>query len=335
MFTVLTLLVSRVKQSQALRLVVIGVACLLVGAGAFAATQHVSYGTGVYWAITTATTVGYGDVVPKNTSGRVVAVLVMLTTIPLFASAFAMFAGTVAASHLRRLLGVVRHDTTADEVIVFGMHPTVPKIASTLLEAGRRVVVVADVERDSLPDAVHHIAADPTSEHAIRRSHPERAGQLLLTGASDADVLVTAVLIHQLAPDVPTVAVAQSPTVARALAELGIPATVSVDDLLASTLAKSLEAPHAGELLLRLIGSNGYQMSERPVTPEEVGQPLSAVRAGRASDTGLVLGAVHDNQIVLGVGRDPVLASGDHLLVVEAAPSGARGDHHQPAAPVP
>jgi len=322
MFSVLALLVSRVKESQALRLVAIGVVCLLAGAGAFAATQHVSYGTGVYWAITTATTVGYGDVVPKDTTGRVVAVLVMLTTIPLFASAFALFAGAVAASHLRRLLDVVRHDTAADEVVVFGMHPTVPQIATTLLDAGRRVVVVADVDRATLPDDVHHVAADPTSEQALRRSHPERAAQLLLTGASDADVLVTAVLVHQIAPDVPTVAVAQSPSVARALAELGIHATISADDLLASTLAKSLEAPHAGELLLRLIGSDGYRMAERPVADAEVGQPLSAVRSDRANGTGLVLGAVHANQVVLGVGSDPVLEADDRLLVVEADRTG-------------
>jgi voltage-gated potassium channel len=212
---------------------------------------------------------------------------------------------------------VVHHETAGDEVVIFGMHPTLPRIASTLTSAGRKVVVVADVDPSTLPDQVHHVAADPTSEQAIRRSHPERAAQLLLTGASDADVLVTAVLVHQIAPDVPTIAVAQSASVARALGELGVHATVSGDDLLAGTLAKSLEAPHAGELLLRLIESNGYRMSERPVAASEAGRPLSAVRSDSAASTGLVLGAVHDGTVVLGVGRDPVLDADDRLLVIE------------------
>jgi voltage-gated potassium channel len=219
---------------------------------------------------------------------------------------------------------VVHHETAGDEVVIFGMHPTLPRIASTLTSAGRKVVVVADVDPSTLPDQVHHVAADPTSEQAVRRSHPERAAQLLLTGASDADVLVTAVLVHQIAPDVPTVAVAQSTSVARALAELGVHATVSADDLLASTLAKSLEAPHAGELLLRLIESNGYRLAERPVTATEAGRPLSAVRSDSAAGTGLVLGAVHDGTVVLGVGRDPVLEADDRLLVVEPDPAGRR-----------
>ena len=35
-------------------------------------------GAGLWWAVQTVTTVGYGDLVPTNTSGRIVAALVML-----------------------------------------------------------------------------------------------------------------------------------------------------------------------------------------------------------------------------------------------------------------
>jgi voltage-gated potassium channel Kch len=40
-----------------------------------------SIGEGIWWAVQTVTTVGYGDVVPHSTSGRVIATLVMLTGI--------------------------------------------------------------------------------------------------------------------------------------------------------------------------------------------------------------------------------------------------------------
>jgi voltage-gated potassium channel Kch len=38
-----------------------------------------NYGRGLWWAAQTVTTVGYGDVVPETGSGRVVAVVVMIT----------------------------------------------------------------------------------------------------------------------------------------------------------------------------------------------------------------------------------------------------------------
>lgn len=54
---------------------------VLGGAAAFASLENVSLGNGIYWAVATVTTVGYGDITPKNTEGKVVAILLMLVGI--------------------------------------------------------------------------------------------------------------------------------------------------------------------------------------------------------------------------------------------------------------
>ncbi|HTX62761.1 MAG TPA: ion channel [Acidimicrobiales bacterium] len=314
MVFVISLLASKVARSQSGRLVAVGVLCLFAGAAAFAATQpHVTFGTALYWAITTATTVGYGDVTPENTVGRVIASLVMLTAIPLFASAFALFAGAVASAHLRRLLGMERREATGGEVVVVGNHPSLPSAVAELVAAGRDVVVVTTADRSSFPDEVHVVAADPTSEAAVRRAKPERASQVLVAGKDDASVLVSAVLVHQLAPGTPAVAIATSPNVCRALRDLGVDA-VSGDELVAHTVAKSMEAPHAGELLLRILDSEGFRLKEIDVGEDAAGQPLSAARD---RTRGVVLGAVHGGHVVMGVVDDPLLEAGDRLLVLD------------------
>ncbi len=43
--------------------------------------QDLSAWDGVYWAITTITTVGYGDLIPATDAGRAIAVIVMLSGI--------------------------------------------------------------------------------------------------------------------------------------------------------------------------------------------------------------------------------------------------------------
>ena len=43
--------------------------------------EYPDVGTGLWWALQTVTTVGYGDVVPKNGIGRVVGAIIMLESI--------------------------------------------------------------------------------------------------------------------------------------------------------------------------------------------------------------------------------------------------------------
>jgi voltage-gated potassium channel len=59
--------------------------------------DHREYGSiwlGVWWAIQTVTTVGYGDVTPKNVGGRVVATFVMLEGVALVAIVTALITST-------------------------------------------------------------------------------------------------------------------------------------------------------------------------------------------------------------------------------------------------
>jgi voltage-gated potassium channel len=53
----------------------------LAGGVAFASVENTSVGNGIYWAITTMTTVGYGDITPKTPEGKVITITVMLVGI--------------------------------------------------------------------------------------------------------------------------------------------------------------------------------------------------------------------------------------------------------------
>jgi voltage-gated potassium channel len=86
---------------------VITIACAgvldLAGGIVFAAAEHIPVTSGLYWAVTTATTVGYGDIEPSNPHGRLIAVLVMLSVIPLFGATFSLFTSGLAGVHISKL----------------------------------------------------------------------------------------------------------------------------------------------------------------------------------------------------------------------------------------
>ena len=71
----------------------------LGGGAAFSAVEHEqSTWDGVWWALTTMTTVGYGDIYPKTVAGQILAIVVMLIGIGLIA----ILTGAVAGRFLAR-----------------------------------------------------------------------------------------------------------------------------------------------------------------------------------------------------------------------------------------
>jgi voltage-gated potassium channel len=288
---------------------------VLLGAGLFALAEDLPYTTGLYWAVTSATTVGYGDVTPHNPVGRLIASLVMLTTIPMLAAAFAIVSGAAAAAGVRRILAMHSQFPDGTYRLIIGMSPTVPSILEELAGAGIPVVHVADVDPASARSGVHVVRGNPTDEAAIARARPADAEQALITGTSDGDVLVSAVLLRKQAPALTITALVDSPSVREALHDLGVQQTVSANELLSRALAAALETPHAGEMLSALVGHRDA-LAEVEVGAAAVGRPLSAIRNERL---GLVLGLVRDGKFTLGLDDDPVIAAGDRLLVAEAA----------------
>lgn len=68
----------------------------------FGLTEHVPAWTGLYWATTTASTVGYGDVTPHGWAPHIIAVAVMLTVIPLFSAVFSLLTTGLTKKHVDR-----------------------------------------------------------------------------------------------------------------------------------------------------------------------------------------------------------------------------------------
>jgi voltage-gated potassium channel len=84
---------------------------LIGGAEAFAAAENVSIGTGIYWALQTMTTVGYGDVHPTTSLGRVIASVLMVFGIGFFA----LVTGAIAQRFLSTEIEEAAEEVEASE----------------------------------------------------------------------------------------------------------------------------------------------------------------------------------------------------------------------------
>lgn len=96
---------------------VIWLIMILGGGAAFTAVeknQALTTWDGVWWALTTATTVGYGDLYPETTYGRLIAVVVMVGGIGLVA----LVTGAIAERFLRVDVEALSSELDADDAAI-------------------------------------------------------------------------------------------------------------------------------------------------------------------------------------------------------------------------
>ena len=287
---------------------------LFGGAWLFARLQHVPYFTAIYWAITTASTVGYGDVAPVGVPARLVAIGMMVLAVPLLGLGLAEIASQFVEGRLRSMLGMARASFPHGYTLVLGWSASARVAVGDLLQRGHTVVVVAD--DDSLGQEhvrLHFVHGDPADEHLIGTVHPERARACLLCHTHDGDMLVASVALHRMAPDLALIAVPTRAGTMRAMRELGVGVAFPAAEFIGYVLARGSETPHAGLVLWQLVADDDVAIRELAPGAEEVGRTLAAVTASRAARGEFVLGLLRGGEVRLAA-PDQVIAAADRLL---------------------
>ncbi|MDP9461356.1 MAG: ion channel [Actinomycetota bacterium] len=168
---------------------------------------------GTYWwyFVVTSATVGYGDVFPTSTAGRVVGLYVIVGGIVTLTLLFTQLANALQSVRGKRLRGMVALDLS-DHVVLLGYWPgRTERIVAELTADGRFQVALCawdDVAENPMPDqaAVHFVRGDLTQEDVMTRACVQRAHTAVIDGRDDNETLAIAVAIDHANPDIHLVA---------------------------------------------------------------------------------------------------------------------------------
>jgi voltage-gated potassium channel len=168
---------------------------------------------GTYWwyFVVTSATVGYGDVFPTSTGGRLVGVYVIIGGIVTLTLLFTRLAEALQSIRGKRLRGVVTLDLR-DHVVLLGYAPQrTERIVDELTAEGRQQVALCawdDVPENPMPDlpAVHFVRGDLTRDDVMTRAGVATARTVVIDGRDDNETLAIAVAVDHANPSVHLVA---------------------------------------------------------------------------------------------------------------------------------
>ena len=155
-----------------------------------------SFFDALYMAVITLTTVGYEEVHPLSTPGRVLIIVYLVFGLGAFLYGVTHVGELLIRGELRQRLGWRLMNATirslADHQIICGCGRTGSKLGALLAERGERFVVV-DWDPEALAGATERgwpvLVGDATDDATLRALHVERAKGLAAVLSSDADNL--------------------------------------------------------------------------------------------------------------------------------------------------
>jgi len=237
---------------------------------------------GMWWAIVTLTTVGFGDIAPVTGLGRVVASFLMVQGM----FVLALFAGIVGTT-LMGAVGSMREEQFrmtgyTDHVVICGYdagtHMLLDALVREPLFGDRQIIVFSPGQRPSdVPSELTWVNGDPTKESELGKVKLSQAGAVIVAGqrvstpqAADAMTILTVFTIRSwMARQSETAARRRALyIVAEILDEENVrhAKTAGADEVIESTrlgfslLAHAIAMPGTAEAVAELAGVGGHSV---------------------------------------------------------------------------
>ena len=280
---------------------------------------HVSFADVIYFTMISATTTGYGDIVPVTERARLFDALIV-TPIRIFF--ILILAGTAYSFVIKKTWNrwIMRQiqKNLCDHIVLAGYGVSNSKALEELIARGvdPKTIVVIDREEAVLERAtdcgVNVLEGDASRDETLAAAHIDRAKALLVSAGRDDSNILIVLTARKISPSLKisvTMRETDNEDIAKQAGADTVINPVSFSGLL---LASSLEGPFRAEYLSDLATTEGSViLRERLVEESEVGKAAADICTGQA------VRLIRNGEAVSP--RDPAfnkLISGDRVLEI-------------------
>ncbi len=237
--------------------------------------EHWPWIDAIYMSILTLTTVGYGEVRPLSSTGRILMSAVMLFDNAIFLYAVGSLATYTIEGYLKGIFKenklMKKIEKMKDHYIVIGYGRLGKQTAKTLANLGREVIAIDIKDKDAEvweDNGVIVLKGDGREESILKKAGIERAKGLSACLPDEADNLVVILTAKEYNPDLLVVSRASTSSYIQRLSRVGANQVVIPEMVAGKQLAFDLVDPNRRKLarLMELPVTSKFQMEEVRLT---------------------------------------------------------------------
>jgi voltage-gated potassium channel len=279
----------------------------------FAYIENLNAVDAIYFTIVTLGTVGYGDIHPTSTLGRIFASLFIVVNIMILAFFVSQIGERLIKQKIEEVLGIERMEEIEDHIIICGYGRIGKVIVSELKEIKSKFVIVElnETLTKIISETTDYnvILGDAKKEDILKKAGIEKAKTIIIALSEDSDNVFTAITAKSMNDKIRIISTAANLENMDKLYKIGVNQVVSPQAVTGKILAHSVNMPDFLTLMDRIFLSKDENICMVALKEDLHGKHVKDI-----GDE--VFAILRDNKIIRNPDTEDLLQKGDKLIIV-------------------
>ncbi|MFT5685211.1 MAG: voltage-gated potassium channel [Myxococcota bacterium] len=288
-----------------------------------------SMGNALWWCVVTLTTVGYGDLYPITTGGKMVAAVIMFIGLSFYALMTSSISSILIERARRNQGDEMEVATMEHHVVVCGWNESGFRLLKDLIQQPDSPQVIVLTDDDDIPQFKHshifYLFKDPTTAEGLATARVKHADVVVIladnrAGAAqdiDARTILTVLAVEQLRPSVHTIAELLLEDNVFHAENASVDEVIIAGEFTGAMLSQAVQSPGMTDVFADLFDAGIGSFVQEILPGDLVGKRFTDASAVLMAECeGILLGLKRGGVAVLAPGDNPMIEGDDRLILL-------------------